>query len=111
MSGVPKSGAGVEAPDEREVAEDKERERWAREVLNLIREAQLPFLQSTGATTGATVEHRCCLGLRARTLAKRVRDWRPFRRFLLGAKFGTVLDDGGIRPCVFRGPRERRGCE
>ena len=26
---------------------------------------------------------RCCRGLRPNTLAKRVRDWRPFQRFLL----------------------------
>ena len=77
-------GTTGDGPDEREKAEDTERERWAREVLNLIREARLPFLQTTGATTGTSVEQRCCLGLRARTLAKRVRDWRPFRRYLLG---------------------------
>ena len=49
-------GATGDGPDEREKAEDTERERWAREVLNLIREARLPYLQATGATTGTTVE-------------------------------------------------------
>ena len=83
------------AVDEREVAEAKERGRWAKEVLNLIREARLPFLLATGATSGTAVEQRCCLGLRARSLSKRVRDWRPFRRYLLGCEsvpFPTSVD-------------------
>ena len=79
---------------EREEAEAKERKRWAKQVLLLLVEAQLPFVQTTGASAGTAVESRCCLGLRARTLAKRVRDWRPFRRFLMAhdmAPFPTEI--------------------
>ena len=68
---------------EREDAEAAERLKRGKEVLGLILEADLPFAQNASATSGLAISLRCCKGLRAATLRKRVRDWRPVRRFLL----------------------------
>ena len=73
-------------PQESEEAENSKRERWAKEVLGLLLEADLPFAatarEARGGLTGPTAL-RCCRGLWANTLKKRVDDWRPFRRWLL----------------------------
>ena len=68
---------------EREQAEEKKAARWAKEVLGLLLEADLPFAESArrsrGGVDGPSML-RCCRGLRPNTLKKRVTDWRPFHR-------------------------------
>ena len=81
-------GVAIKPESERADQEALERTRWSREVLAILAEADLPFARTTGGS-GSTVDLRCCLGLRARTLAKRVRDWRPFRRYLLAQGHGA----------------------
>ena len=94
LSGLPSQWRGkryrrqevAQNPQEREEAENAKQERWSKEVLGLLLEANLPFAASArearGGLTGPTAL-RCCRGLRANTLKKRVDDWRPFRRWLL----------------------------
>ena len=76
-------GEQARNPRTREEAEAKARERWAKEVLGLLLEAQLPLTETaletrTGVTGQAAL--RCCRGQRANSLKQRVADWRPFRR-------------------------------
>ena len=72
--------------EERQAADEELRSKWADRVVSLVAEAELPF-----ATTMAqdklnpVLARRCCRGLRAATLRKRVNDWRGCRRYLLGA--------------------------
>ena len=86
-------------PAEREEAEAKKAERWSKEVLGILVEAGLPFAESAKRSRGglgSTASLRCCRGLRANTLKKRVEDWRPYRRWLLGedrATFPTAVED------------------
>ena len=87
---VPKAWTGreVRRPEladstgERAAAEKTQRARWAKEVAGILVEAQLPFARQAGDLLGDALT-RCCRGLRAKTLAKRVRAWRPFRRYLI----------------------------
>ena len=73
-------------PRAREEAEDQERTRWAKEVLGLLLEANLPFtataLETRSGVTGPAAL-RCCRGQRPNSLKQRVSCWRPFRRWLL----------------------------
>ena len=78
-------------PQEQEEAEDKKAARWAKEVLGLLLEADLPFADSArrsrGGIDGPSML-RCCRGLRPNTQKKRVSDWRPYRRWLLAEGAG-----------------------
>ena len=80
--------AAAKPESERADDEARERARWGNEVLTILAEADLPYIRTSGVSGGA-VDQRCCLGLRARTLAKRVRDGRPFRRFLIAHGHGA----------------------
>ena len=71
-----------ETANEREAEEERQRQRWVREVIGLLQEADTPFARSIGPATTTAVRERCCRHLRGPTLAKRVRDWRPLRRYL-----------------------------
>ena len=68
--------------NERGDEEEQARKRWVREVIGILQEADTPYARSLGLTSSTAVRERCCRNLRAPTLAKRVRDWRPLRRFL-----------------------------
>ena len=81
---------------ERETEEKQLRKRRVLQVLEFLREAELPFAVTvTSASDLSTaVLARCCQGLTANTLAKRLRDWQQFRRYL-------VLE--GVAPPFSRG--------
>ena len=69
---------------ERAEAEDAERQKWARQVVGLLVEANLPYAKTLASTApDSSVALRCCRGLRAKTLEQRVSCWRPLRRWLL----------------------------
>ena len=72
----------LDSTGERATAEKKLRAKWAKEVAGILVEAELPFARQAGDLSGEALT-RCCRGLRAKTLAKRVRAWRPFRRYLV----------------------------
>ena len=78
-------------PQEREEAEEAKLAHWTKEVLGLLLEADLPFAasarQARGGLEGPS-SLRCCRGLRANTLKKRVDGWRPFRRWLVSEGLG-----------------------
>ena len=78
-------------PQEREEAEEAKLAHWTKEVLGLLLEADLPFAasarQARGGLEGPSAL-RCCRGLRANTLKKRVDGWRPFRRWLISEGLG-----------------------
>jgi hypothetical protein len=67
---------------ERESEERLQRKRRVVQVLEVLREAGLPFAASVASADDVTpsVLARCCQGLAANTLAKRLRDWHQFRR-------------------------------
>ena len=100
---VPKAwtGRGVrraELPDstgERAAAEKTLRAKWAKEVVGILVEADLPFARQAGNLSGDALT-RCCRGLRAKTLAKRVRAWRPFRRYLVAQASTYFPVDAGV---------------
>ena len=50
-----------------------------------MREAELPFVATVTSQVdpSSAVLARCCQGLAANTLAKRLRDWHQFRRYLV----------------------------
>ena len=50
---------------ERETAETALRSRWAREVVAILKDADLPSARAPGATTGSSVKMRCCRELKA----------------------------------------------
>ena len=52
-------------------------------MLATLQEAKLPFALTVGPDTSAAVIARCCQGLAANTLAKRLRDWHQFSRYLV----------------------------
>jgi hypothetical protein len=83
-------------PAQREEEENEKTRAWAREVLGLLLEAQLPFAETAKRARGGvegTAALRCCRGLRGSTLKKRVQDWRPFRRWLLAEGHGCFPND------------------
>ena len=70
----------------RERAEEKERAKWAGRLLELLKEARLPFgleLEERGLDPTGLEASRCLRGARWTTLKKRCSDWAPARRFLL----------------------------
>ena len=71
----------VTTTHERDSEEKLECRRRVLEVLNVLREADLPFAAKVGPETFSTVAARCCQGLAANTVAKRLRDWNQFRRY------------------------------
>ena len=86
-----------ELPDstgERATAEKNLRAKWAKEVAGILVEAELPFARQAGDLSGDALT-RCCRGLRAKTLAKRVRAWRPFRRYLIAQASTYFPSDAG----------------
>ena len=67
-------------------AEDAERAKWAKKVVELLVEAKLLFgreVAQRGLTPGSPETTRCLRGLRWTSLKKRVSDWEPARRWLL----------------------------
>ena len=96
--GKPRKYRRLAVPDakrEREDAEAAARKRWGSRILEIIREAGLPYVRASGPTGGNAMEQRCCRGLRSGTLAKKVRDWKPFRRFLLALGLDAFPTDTG----------------
>ena len=72
----------------RQKAETKEREKWGREVIQIILNADLPFgmeLRARGLGAHSPEAARCLRGLRANSLRKRVSDWAPYGRWLTGS--------------------------
>ena len=53
---------------EREIAESTLQTRWPREVIEISKDAGLPFARGLGATLGASVEMRCCRRFKGLTL-------------------------------------------
>ena len=76
-----KRKAASQNTDERQKDEEALRARWGAEVQSILMTSGLPFAAQAKVRGGA-VSMRCCRGLRPSTLSKRVRDWRPFARFL-----------------------------
>ena len=100
--------AAEENVDERGNAEKAERTRWAKEVLGILHEAQLPLARMVTAVSGSAVEQRCCRGLHAPTLRKHVRVWRPFRRILLAHDAPCFPQTSGRCSSLWRCARRRR---
>jgi hypothetical protein len=80
-------------------AEQRNRERWARKVIGIMVEADLPFGQEFKARDWSVTSPeagRCLRGLRAATLKKRAGDISPFLRYLrcsVGKPFPDELHD------------------
>ena len=70
-------------PDAREAAEQKERERWVKQLIEELNAAGLPIVEQAEAALDPTAVMRlAAAGLRANTLRKRVRTWRHIRAWL-----------------------------
>ena len=80
-------------------AEEKERARWGRRVMEILISAGLPFgqeLTARGWELDSPEASRCLRGLRAATLKKRTTDLEPLLRYLraeLGKPFPTSTRD------------------
>ena len=44
----------------------------------------MPYARLLGSSASSSVTFRCCMSLRPNTLKKRIKDWEPVRRFMLG---------------------------
>jgi hypothetical protein len=71
-------------PHERADIERKERERWLVQVIEIVREANLPVIAFAAMSTSADLALRHIAGVRkAKTLRARVRTWNKARVWLL----------------------------
>ena len=102
-----------QAGDERaqQAAEEKERARWGKRLIQLLVEAQLPFgieVQARGLDHSSREAFRCLRGLRPNTLRKRVQDWEPVRRWLL-AETGSAFPSSPAPLLGFFEARRKEG--
>ena len=95
-------------PRAREKAEQAERLHYGKRVVELLKEADLPFgreVAAKGWPADSDQAFRCLRGLRGASLRRRCSDWAPCRRFLLGAH-GTPFPTGTAQLLDFFDARE-----
>ena len=68
--------------DERSRPEWAEREKCGRELVGLMKGANLPFARAIGNTDLRVLSKCCCQGLGRSALKKRIRQWHQYIRYL-----------------------------
>ena len=105
--------AAAQGPAAVRTAEDKDRDRWAKQAVEVIRAARLPsaVLSERSLDPGAFLA-RCLGGRRARTLRTRVRSWLQYSRW--AAAGGIVVfpagDDGIVAVIAYLEERAGEPC-
>lgn len=92
-------------PQARKRAEERERNKWAKKVVGILVEADVPFGQEVrekGWDPLSPEASRCLRGLRASTLKKRASDVAPFLQYLRGQSLPHLHGRGARLLCGAR---------